>query len=181
MVKYYYEGFFLSTYDDLFIDTFHNLLLLTDIPIKTSILLRCKLCTCITSWNTNAYLCKVCCVVSDQLWTERRLKKRRPQTLNKQKKKTTKLITKTRLPRTVKQTTVALPPLLLESIAKQMFPKVAVIVVIEEVREKVLVPLVVVVVVVVVEMPVTVTDNDTEFCFLTLFTCNVHRPSSKIS
>lgn len=74
----------------------------------------------------------------------------------------------------------------MESIAK-VFPKVAVIVVIEEVdgavREKVLVPLVVVVVVVVVvvEMPVTVTDNDTEFCFLTLFTCNVHRPSSKIS
>lgn len=65
-----------------------------------------------------------------------------------------------------------------------MFPKVAVIVVIEEVdgavREKVLIPLVVVVVVV-VKMPVTVTDNDTEFCFLTLFTCNVHRPSSKIS
>lgn len=102
--------------------------------------------------------------------------------MNKQRKKTAILITKTRLPRTVKQTTVALPPLLLESIAKQMFPKVAVIVVIEEVREKVLVPLVVVVVVVVVvEMPVTVTDNDTEFCFLTLFTCKVHRPSSKIS
>lgn len=102
--------------------------------------------------------------------------------MNKQRKKTTILITKTRLPRTVKQTTVALPPL--ESIAK-VIPKVAVIVVIEEVdgavREKVLVPLVVVVVVVVVEMPVTVTDNDTEFCFLTLFTCNVHRPSSKIS
>lgn len=101
--------------------------------------------------------------------------------MNKQRKKTTILITKTRLPRTVKQTTVALPPL--ESIAK-VIPKVAVIVVIEEVdgavREKVLVPLVVVVVVV-VEMPVTVTDNDTEFCFLTLFTCNVHRPSSKIS
>lgn len=103
--------------------------------------------------------------------------------MNKQRKKTTILITKTRLPRTVKQTTVALPPL--ESIAK-VIPKVAVIVVIEEVdgavREKVLVPLVVVVVVVVVvKMPVTVTDNDTEFCFLTLFTCNVHRPSSKIS
>lgn len=102
--------------------------------------------------------------------------------MNKQRKKTAILITKTRLPRTVKQTTVALPPL--ESIAK-VIPKVAVIVVIEEVdgavREKVLVPLVVVVVVVVVEMPVTVTDNDTEFCFLTLFTCNVHRPSSKIS
>lgn len=105
--------------------------------------------------------------------------------MNKQRKKTAILITKTRLPRTVKQTTVALPPLLLESIAK-VFPKVAVIVVIEEVdgavREKVLIPLVVVVVVVVVvKMPVTVTDNDTEFCFLTLFTCNVHRPSSKIS
>lgn len=102
--------------------------------------------------------------------------------MNKQRKKTAILITKTRLPRTVKQTTVALPPLLLESIAK-VFPKVAVIVVIEEVdgavREKVLIPLVVVVVV--VKMPVTVTDNDTEFCFLTLFTCNVHRPSSKIS
>lgn len=175
MVKYYYGGFFLSTY--VFIDIFHS----TALNISILLHFPCKLCTCITSWNTNAYLCKVCCVVSDQSWTERRLKKRRPQTLNKQRKKTAILITKTRLSRTVKQTTVALPPLLLESIAK-VFPKVAVIVVIEEVREKVLIPLVVVVVVVVVvKMPVTVTDNDTEFCFLTLFTCNVHRPSSKIS
>lgn len=136
----------------------------------------------IASWKTNAYLCEDCCVVSDESWTDRRLTKRRPQTLNKQRKKTTILITKTRLPRTVKQTTVALTPPLLESIAK-VYPKVLVIVVIEEVdgavREKVLVPFVIVVVV--VGISVTVTVKDTVFRFLTLLACNVHRPSSTTS
>lgn len=61
------------------------------------------------------------------------------------------------------------------------------IAVIEEVdgavREEVLVPFVVVVavVVVVVGMSVTMTDKDTAFCFLTLFTSNVHRPPSTTS